>query len=207
MTINRERPGCAEFRHGFSLLELLLVVSILLILTVLLDRQFSTSHDRRTLLACQGNLQKVYLALSLYANDNRGNFPIRTGASRSEMPLSLLVPRSTTETSIFICPGSDDKPIPEAEPFDRQQISYAYYMGWTTTSGAGQVIATDWQVNSAPKGAGQQIFSEDGKGPGNNHQKHGGNFVLIGGQTISSGPKTPRDLRFPSPVLLLNPKP
>jgi hypothetical protein len=189
------------------LLELLLVVAILLILTVLLDSQFSTSHQRRALIACQGNLQKVYLALTFYANDNRGVFPDCAGASRSEMPLSLLVPRSTTETSIFICPASDDKPIPEAEPFTRQQISYAYYTGWTAAQGAGQVIATDWQVDTAPKGVGQQIFSEDGKGPGNNHQKHGGNLVLVGGQTISCGPKTPRDLRFPPPVILLNPKP
>ena len=98
------------------------------------------------MLACRGNLQKIYLALSFYANDNRGTFPIRAGATRSEAPLSLLVPRSTTETSIFICPGSDDKPIAESEPFDRRQISYAYYMGWSTAEGGGKAIVTDWQV-------------------------------------------------------------
>ena len=31
--------------------------------------------------------------------------------------------------------------------------------------------------------------------------------MLIGGQTISCGIKAPRDLRFPAPVILLNPKP
>jgi prepilin-type N-terminal cleavage/methylation domain-containing protein len=196
-----------SFSMGFTLIELLVVVAILLILTVLLDSQFSSSHDRRALLSCQSNLQKIYLALNLYANDNHGKFPYQLGAGHSQIPLSMLVPRCTTETSIFICPASDDKPIPESESFAQRPISYAYYMGWATDQAAGKAIASDWQVDSAPKGPGQQIFSSDGKPPGNNHQKHGGNIVLIGGQTVNCGPRTVLDLRYPREVLLLNPKP
>jgi prepilin-type N-terminal cleavage/methylation domain-containing protein len=194
-------------QSGFSLLELLVVVTILLILTVMLDSRFSTSRQQRAFAGCRANLQKMYLALSLYASDNQGVFPVQKGAAQSEGPLSLLIPRSTTETAMFICPGSDDKPIPEGEPFNKRQISYAYYMGWTATEGAGQVIASDWQVDTAPKNTGQQIFSPDGKIPGNNHQKQGGNLVFINGQTITCGPKTPRDLRCPPTIILLNPKP
>ncbi len=207
MRSNRNRAASRSVRRGFSLLELLIVVSILMILTVMLDSQFSMSHQQRALAGCRGNLQKIYLALSLYANDNHGDFPSQIGAARSEGPLSLLIPRSTTETAFFICPGSGDDAIPEGEPFNHRRISYAYYMGWTTTTGAGQVIASDWQVDTAPKNTGQQIFSLDGKGPGNNHQKHGGNLIFIDGQTITCGSKTPRDLRCPSAIALLNPKP
>jgi prepilin-type N-terminal cleavage/methylation domain-containing protein len=195
-----------QFQRGFSLVELLVVMVILLILTVMLDSQFTASHRQRAAAGCRANLQKIYLALSLYANDNHGDFPLQNGAVRSEAPLSLLIPRGTTETAMFICPLSGDKPIPEGEPFSRRQISYAYYMGWTAAQGAGQVIATDWQIDTAPKNTGQQIFSLDGKTPGNNHQKQGGNLVLVNGQTITCGPRTPRDLRFPSKIILLNPK-
>jgi prepilin-type N-terminal cleavage/methylation domain-containing protein len=207
MASNRERLASRCFERGFSLVELLVVLVILLILSVLLDSQFSTSHRQRALAGCRANLQKIYLALSLYANDNHGDFPFQNGAPRSETPLSLLVPRSTTETAMFICPGNGDKSIPEGEPFNQRQISYAYYMGWTATQDAGHVIATDWQVDTAPKSIGQQIFSLDGNKPGNNHQKQGGNLVLVNGQTIACGPKTPLDLRFPPTVILLNPKP
>jgi len=207
MARKRPQPARHHCRHGFSLVELLVVLVILLILTVLLDSQFSTSRRERAMAGCRANLQKIYLALSLYAGDNHGDFPWQKGAAQSAGPLSLLVPRSTTETAMFICPGSGDKSIPEGEPFNQRLISYAYYMGWTAAEGAGQAIATDWQVDTAPKNTGQQIFSFDGKKPGNNHQKQGGNLVLINGQTISCGPKTPRDLRFPPTVILLNPKP
>jgi prepilin-type N-terminal cleavage/methylation domain-containing protein len=206
MVVIRPRPG-GELPRGFSLLELLVVVAILLILTVLLDGQFTSSHAQHMRAACQGNLQKIYVALNLYANDNHGAFPAQPGATRSEGPLSYLVPRCTTDTQVFICPGSEDSPLPEAEPFTRREISYAYYMGWTLSQGEGGIIASDWQIDNAPKNSGQQIFSPDGKGPGNNHQKHGGNLLFIGGQTIASPPKTPKDLRCPPAILLLNPKP
>jgi len=45
------------------------------------------------------------VALQIYAGDFSGRLPAVTNAPTSEAPLSLLVPRYTVDTSIFICPG------------------------------------------------------------------------------------------------------
>ena len=192
-------------RSGRGLMELLVVAAISIIATVLLTRDLGLGGGNHTLAACQGNLQKVYLALSIYQNDNKGAFPLWSGATNPAQPLSLLVPKCTTDTGMFICPGSDDKPLPEAESFAARKISYAYYVGWTTNDDENAIIASDAQVDAAPKNAGQQIFSEDGKKPGNNHGKVGGNLLTRGGSVGVSGPKAARDVRYPSSVILLNP--
>lgn len=198
-------PG-SRAADGFSLLELLIVLTLLVVLTVMMDSNFTVSSRNRALAGCRKNLQTIYLALSIYENDNNGAYPFLKGAATPAGPLSLLVPKSTTVTEIFICPGSKDQPLPEAESFAGRKISYAYYMGRTTNDEAGGIIVSDAQVDAAPKNKGQQIFSEDGRKPGNNHGKEGGNLLSRGGEVTGSGPKLSRDVRYPSGVLLLNPQ-
>jgi len=189
---------------GFSLLEMLVVVVLMLVATVLMTGHLTISSRQHALANCQNNLQKIHLALSLYKTDN-GGFPFLQEAKTSAEPLSLLVPKSTTMTEIFICPLTKDKALPEAASFADRKISYAYYMGRTTNDDPGAIIASDAQVNDSPKSAGQQVFSPDGKKPGSNHGKDGGNLLSCGGEVIASGPKTSRDLLFPAAVRLLNP--
>ncbi len=198
-------PG-SRAAGGFSLLELLIVLTALIVLTVMMDSNFSVASRNRALAGCRKNLQTIYLALSIYENDNNGAFPFLKGAATSAGPLSLLVPKSTTVTEIFICPGSKDPPLPEAESFAGRKISYAYYMGRTTNDDAGGILVSDAQVDTAPKNKGQQIFSEDGRKPGNNHGKEGGNLLSRGGEVTGSRPKASRDVRYPPGVRLLNPQ-
>ena len=145
--------------------------------------------------------------MSLYAGDHAAAYPALRDASSSEAPLSLLVPRSTTETAMFICPGSKDKALPEGEPFAERRVSYAYYMGWSTNQSAGAALLSDWQINTLAKAIGQPLFSADGKAPANNHGKDGGNILLGSGEVESSGPAASRDLPLAPGVTLLNPKP
>jgi hypothetical protein len=191
---------------GFSLVELLCVLVILIILATMLDSRLAGSRRRTARELCRKNLQTISLVLTLYADDNHGTFPFLKEAAVSAGPLSLLVPRGTTETAIFICPGSHDKALPEGESFAQRRISYAYYMGRSTNSAA-EVILSDWQVNHLPKTKGQPLFSPDGKKPGNNHYKDGGNLLLGSGEVISSGTNAPRDLPVPPGLTLLNPLP
>jgi type II secretory pathway pseudopilin PulG len=190
---------------GFSLVELLVVLVILIILSVMMSRSLSGAHRASNRELCRKNLQEIYLALTIYANDNHGTYPALTDARSAEAPLSLLLPHSTTETAMFICPGSGDKPLPEGESFARRRVSYAYYMGRTTNSTPADALLTDWQVDTRPKTTGQPLFSADGKKPGNNHGKDGGNLLLGGGGVEYSGPKAARDLPLPPGVVLLNP--
>jgi prepilin-type processing-associated H-X9-DG protein len=65
---------------------------------------------------------------------------------------------------------------------------------------------SDRQIDTLPKPAGAPVFSTDGKPPGNNHHKYGGNFLFTDGHTESSGPKAPFVIAWPTNVTLLNPK-
>jgi type II secretory pathway pseudopilin PulG len=196
------------FRQAaFSLLELLITAVLILILSFMMMGRGMWSDQQRELANCQKNLQNIYVALNIYAADNQQSFPWIAGAETSEAPLSLLVPRSTSVTEMFICPGSKDRKLPEGEPFAKRRISYAYYMGRAKTDGADVPLASDRQVNAFPKIKRQLIFSGDGKPPGANHSKSGGNLLFCDGAIKSTKPRASRDLTFPTNVVLLNPKP
>src|SRR5665213_4356396 len=157
--------------------------------------KFNTSAHRKEMAACRSNLEKIYLALNFYRTDN-GAYPFVQGATSPSAPLSLLIPKCTTVTEIFICPGSSDRPLPEGEHFAERRISYAYYMGRMTNDAPGEVLMSDWQVDNALKRAGQLVFSLDGKRPGNNHNDTGGNLLFLDGSVNGCGPKSSRDLMF-----------
>ena len=192
---------------GFSLIELLCVLLILIILTVIMDNRMSGSRRRSQREVCRKNLLEISLALNFYANDNHGLFPALSGATSSSAPLSLLIPRCTTETAMFICPGSHDAVLPEGESFANRRISYAYYMGRSTNLGPDDALLSDWQVDGLAKITGQPLFSSEGKKPGNNHGKDGGNLLLGSGDATSCGTNAPRRIPLPSGVTLLNPLP
>lgn len=155
---------------------------------------------------CATNLQKLYVAMQIYANESAGTFPVVPMARTAEEALTVLVPRYAADTAIFVCPGSKDSPLPPGEPLTKGQISYAYYMGQGVINPQ-EVLLSDRQVNPLAKTAGQNVFSTTGKAPGNNHHKYGGNLLLCDGSMQGS----PAVLGFPLPlgtnVVLLNPKP
>lgn len=190
-------------RLAFSLIELLLTVVIILILMTLYWGPNRGSRQRALQTVCQSNLQKLYIAMNIYATDHGGRFPSVVGARRSAEALDLLVPRYTSDTSIFICPGSSDSAPPGGESIRKRVISYAYYMGRTSTNL--QVLLTDRQVDTQAKKPGQLVFSPDGKPPGNNHREFGGNLLFCDGHVQSSPPKTAIDLNLNPGEVLLNP--
>jgi prepilin-type processing-associated H-X9-DG protein len=208
---SRQQPsGAGNFpfrQSAFSLLELLITVILILILSMMMMGRGMFSDQKRQLADCQKNLQNIYVALSVYSADNKGSYPFVKEAQTAEAPLSLLVPRSTTVTEMFVCPGSKENKLPEGEPFAKRRISYAYYMGREKSDGAGVALVSDRQVNAFPKIERQLIFSTDGKPPGANHSKSGGNFLFCDGAIKATKPRAVRDLTFPTNVVLLNPKP
>jgi prepilin-type N-terminal cleavage/methylation domain-containing protein/prepilin-type processing-associated H-X9-DG protein len=71
--------------HGFSLVELLVVIAIMgLLVSLLLPAiQYSREAARRT--NCKSNLRQIGLAIHLFADTHRGDFPLtnHAGAERS----------------------------------------------------------------------------------------------------------------------------
>jgi hypothetical protein len=184
----------------------MITMTIMIILYLMVFGFGSEQNQRQQRRKCRTNLQKLYVALQIYANDNAGRFPVVADARTSEEALAVLVPRYSADTAIFICPGSKDPLLPPGEPLARGGISYAYYMGRrageTTT-----VLLSDRQVNTLAKTAGQSAFSSTGKPPGNNHHKYGGNLLYCDGGMQSSPPVLTIALPLATNVTLLNPRP
>jgi prepilin-type N-terminal cleavage/methylation domain-containing protein/prepilin-type processing-associated H-X9-DG protein len=189
---------------GFSLIELLVTVVIILILVTLYWGSDSGNRQSALKADCAKNLEKVYIALQIYANDFGGYFPNVPGAHTSGEALDVLVPRYTSDTESFICPGSHDAPFGAGASLARHRISYAYYMGRSLTN-AQDALMSDRQVDTQAKTSGQVVFSTTGKPPGNNHRQYGGNFLFCDGHVQSS----PAHAAFPLPLskgeVLLNP--
>ena len=182
----------------------------MVVLTTMMWGFASAKHQRNQKQLCADNLQKIYLAMQIYANDFGGKLPQNTNAQTSEAVLDELVPKYTADTSIFICPGGRDSQIPSGEPLAKHKISYAYYMGCqlsTNENATPFVLMSDRQINTEPKHAGEFVFSTNGKPPGNNHHKYGGNFLFSDGSVQASGPQLTFSLVFAQGVVLLNPKP
>jgi len=202
----KARPHSENSPAGFSLVEMLVTLALLSIMAVMLYGFGSASHQRTQKELCHDNLQKIYLAMQIYANDFGGTLPFKTNVLTSEDVLDELVPHYTADTTIFICPGGRDAQIPSGEPLTQHKISYAYYMG-RRLNAPQQVLMSDRQVDTEPKRAGEYVFSTNGKSPGNNHHKYGGNFLLGDGSVQASKAQTPFSLAVPPGVVLLNPKP
>jgi prepilin-type processing-associated H-X9-DG protein len=206
------RPGWAVApvvspNAAFSLLELLIVAALIIIMFTMYWSGGNRGYQTRQIANCEKNLEYVFVALKTYSVDNDGKFPFLAGAQTSEPVLSQLVPRSTTRTEFFICPGSHDKDLPPSQPFANRTISYAYYMGHTPAEGADQPLVSDRQVDTNSKLSGQLIFSLDGKKPGNNHNKFGGNVMFCDGSVRSTPARAAFDLTNAPNVVLLNPNP
>jgi prepilin-type processing-associated H-X9-DG protein len=201
MTVPRPRNAAA-----FSLIELLIVMALMVIMYAMLMGFSSASHQRTQKELCANNLQKVFLAMQIYANDY-GVYPRNTNAQTSELVLNPLVPKYTADTSVFICPGGRDSTIPMGAPLDKYTISYAYYMGRDTNAGSGDFLMSDRQINTLSKNVGDQVFSSNGKAPGNNHHKYGGNVLFCDGSVQDSPPNATFSLAFSNGIVLLNPKP
>jgi len=189
---------------GFSLIELLITVALILILMTAYYGPNNSNRQQALKRACQKNLEKIYVSMEIYANEHAGAFPVVTGARSSEEALDTLVPRYTSDTSPFICPASKDPVLPAGESFRSRKISYAYYMGCYLTNST-QVLMSDRQVDTQAKSPGQAVFSSTGNGPGSNHRKLGGNFLFCDGHTEMSPAVASIPLGLANDERLLNP--
>ena len=198
-----ERGGCTA---AFSLVEMLIVMALIVTMWVMTYGSRQAKYQRVQKQHCQENLQKMYIALQLYANDFNGLTPAMTNATTSEAVLSVLVPRYMADTTVFICPGGRDSQFPSGASLKQEKISYAYYMGRQLGS-ATEALMSDRQVNTNRKTQGAELFSATGEPPGNNHKKYGGNVMFSDGHIDNSKPAAAFPLDYPDTVTLLNPKP
>jgi prepilin-type N-terminal cleavage/methylation domain-containing protein len=62
-------------RSAFTIIELLVVIAIIGVLVAMLLPSLEKAREQAITVKCSSNLKQIGLALSLYSNDNHGQFP------------------------------------------------------------------------------------------------------------------------------------
>ena len=128
------RTGC-RCRYGFSMLELLVTVAIILILTTLYWSPNSGSRQRSLQTACQKSLQKVYIALDVYANDWGGRFPNVRGAHTSGEPSICSCPSTPRiQPPLFVPAATIPNPRPAVPLPNTTLVMPITWVGVSVTS-------------------------------------------------------------------------
>jgi prepilin-type N-terminal cleavage/methylation domain-containing protein/prepilin-type processing-associated H-X9-DG protein len=139
-------------RHGFTLIELLVVLSIIGVLMGILLPAMEHVRHQGYIDKCASNLRQIGLAISMYANENQGNYP-RTlyvagaplttgtginspdsfqpgGVSANDLTAApyLLLKSQHLPPEIFVCPYNDDTNY-SVDTADPQQ--HSNFTDWT----------------------------------------------------------------------------
>ncbi|HEV7299843.1 MAG TPA: DUF1559 domain-containing protein [Tepidisphaeraceae bacterium] len=80
------RTPTSEHRHGFTLVELLVVIGIIALLISILLPAMNKARISARLLVCQSNARQIGVALQAYASEHRGFFPAARGQDYEPVP-------------------------------------------------------------------------------------------------------------------------
>lgn len=126
-------------RLGFTLVELIVVFTVIAILGAILFPVFTRAREAARKSHCSANLSQIGLALQVYARDHDGRFPPRDHDLR---PLSPYL----SDGSVLRCP-TDWAPAPEWPGWSGlPSSSYQYRGGYAIEDRADLPIVADWEL-------------------------------------------------------------
>lgn len=109
--------------NAFTLVELLVVISIIALLLAIIMPALSKARDLARRNVCKSNLHQIGVALIMYANENKNKYPygtmynfpfasIQTHSLAASVSVKSVVaglalcPYISNDTRIFLCPGN-----------------------------------------------------------------------------------------------------
>ena len=142
---------CPQHIHGFTLVELLVVIAVISLLASMLLPALSQAREKARQLKCVSNLRQCGLALLMYAHDYNDWLPWPSNGPNPAMRWSkyLTDDNYITNTKVLLCPSG----LPKEYESDYCTYGYPVYfvsirankMGgnWNSTSPSHCIILAD----------------------------------------------------------------
>jgi len=89
--MSRQRPPCREV-HGFTLVELLVVIGIIAVLISILLPVLNKAREQAKSIVCQSNMKQLSLAFVMYASAHNGATPIFPPIQGTYTPANRSIP-------------------------------------------------------------------------------------------------------------------
>jgi prepilin-type N-terminal cleavage/methylation domain-containing protein/prepilin-type processing-associated H-X9-DG protein len=161
---------------GFTLIELLVVIAVIGILAVMLLPTGHKAGEKGRRAKCLANLKQLGQAMTLYAADYSGRYPMDAADATLVGSMSLLSNRLPLAKFLFCPSDSWGHPL-QANDFTKlttNNISYSYVPNLVWNSGSPhKIVALDgikstaagsaWDIHSSHKDTGGNVLFNDGR--------------------------------------------
>ena len=103
MKLRPEHAQSYRFLSGFTLVELLVVISIIALLLAILMPALSAVREQGKTVVCKSNQRNAGMAFEVYCNENNGYFPSRGNAVDKNWTISLgnYLPRKPMKIDVY----------------------------------------------------------------------------------------------------------